>query len=73
MARRSQGIKIADLHLVFTATKAISIIFNGEEYKRSLAESLEQIVTTSNALLHQAQNSNMWQNRKVLDVASSGE
>ncbi|KAK8063521.1 hypothetical protein PG996_008173 [Apiospora saccharicola] len=47
--------------------KAISALFNGTEYQRSLSEALEQINITSQTLLHQARSSDMWQNRKALE------
>lgn len=49
---------------LFTAKKALSIVFNGDEYRETLTSSLASITLASNALLHQAQNSSMWQNRE---------
>lgn len=44
--------------------KTFAIVFNGDEYRESLTRSLVSITDTSKALLHQAQNSDMWQNRQ---------
>ncbi|KAK7911951.1 hypothetical protein PG985_014432 [Apiospora marii] len=50
-----------------TGLKAFSALFNGQEYQKSLHEALDQIATSSQTLLHQASNSDMWQNRKALE------
>ncbi|KAH8879757.1 hypothetical protein GQ53DRAFT_705263, partial [Thozetella sp. PMI_491] len=50
-------------------SKAVSAIFNGDQYQKSLVESLESITSSSQELIHQAESSNMWQNRQTLEFA----
>ncbi|KAI0907574.1 hypothetical protein F4823DRAFT_602606 [Ustulina deusta] len=49
-----------------SASKAISALFNGEEYQKALSESLEDITQSGQDLLSQAQSSDMWQTLQTL-------
>ncbi|KAI0470355.1 hypothetical protein F4859DRAFT_486496 [Xylaria cf. heliscus] len=60
---------IISYFLCCSASKAFSALFNGEEYKRALSESLDGINQSGQDLLDQARSSNMWQNHQTLHTS----
>ncbi|KAI1733498.1 hypothetical protein F4680DRAFT_454909 [Xylaria scruposa] len=60
---------IISYFLCRSASKTFSALLHGEEYQRSLCESIDGITQSGQVLLNQARSSNMWQNRQTLHIA----